>query len=65
MHFHELKKSYIWIQIALKFVCKGPSDNKLAMYHVMAWHQKGTKPLSDPMMTDIYGAICHDEATVS
>ena len=42
----------ISIRISLKFVSKGPIDNKAALVQViMAWHQKGDKPLPDLMLT--------------
>ena len=49
----------IWtsIRISLKFVPKGPNDNKQALVQVMAWRRKGDKPLPEPMLsqfTDTY-----------
>ena len=52
----------IWI--SLKFVPKGPIDNKAALVHVMAWRRKGDKPLHEPMLTqftDAYAALEGDE----
>ena len=40
----------ILIGISLKFVPKGTIDNKSALVQVMAWHQTGDKPLSEPML---------------
>ena len=40
----------ILIQMSLKFVPKGPIDNKSAMIQVMAWWQTGDKPLPEAMM---------------
>ena len=40
----------ISIKISLKFVPKGPINNSLALVQIMAWHQPGDKPLSEPMM---------------
>ena len=48
MHFQEWKFC-ISIQISLKFVPKGPIDNKSALGQVMAWRRTGDKPLSEPM----------------
>ena len=45
------EKFYILIRISLKFLPKGPFDNKSALVHVMAWHQTGDKPLPEPMFT--------------
>ena len=39
------------IQISLKFVPRGPIDNKPALVHVMAWRRTGDKPLPEPMLT--------------
>ena len=44
-------KFYISIQIILKFVPKGPIDNKSALVQVMAWCRTGDKPLPEPMLT--------------
>ena len=49
----------IWIKIALRFVCYIPTDVNLVQ--VMAWHQKGAKPLPElsefTHLTDVH--ICH------
>ena len=44
------------IRIALKFVRKGPIDNKPALLQVMAWCRPGDKPLPGPMMTEFIDA---------
>ena len=41
----------ISIQISLKFVPKGPIDNKSALVQVMAWCLFSAKPLPEPMLT--------------
>ena len=41
----------ILIQISLKFVPRGPIDNKPALVQIMAWRRPGDKPLSEPMLT--------------
>ena len=46
----------ISIRISLKFVPKGPIDNKSALMQVMAWRPTGVKPLSEPMLTKFTGA---------
>ena len=38
-------------KLSLKFVSKGPIDNKPALVQVMIWHQTGAKPLPELMMT--------------
>ena len=47
----------ISIRISLKFVPKGPIDNKSAFVQVMAWRRTGDKPLPEQMLTkftDVY-----------
>ena len=46
----------ISIKISLKFVPKGPTDNKSALVQVMAWHRTGAKPLPEPMLTQFTDA---------
>ena len=51
----------ISIQISLKFVPKGPIENKSALVQVMAWHPTGDKPLPEAIMTQFTGAyMWHD-----
>ena len=52
MHFYECKVCY-FDQISLKLDPKGPIDNKSALVQIMAWHQPGDKPLSEPMMVSL------------
>ena len=52
MDFLEWKLLYL-IEISLKFVPKGPFENKhdkQALVQIMAWRRKGDKPLSELMM---------------
>ena len=46
------------IKISLKFVTKGPINNIPALIQIMAWHQPGDKPLSEPMMVSLLKHIC-------
>ena len=46
----------ILIQVSLKFVPKGPIDNKSALVQVMAWRRTGDKPLPEAMMTQFTDA---------
>ena len=39
------------LQFSLKFVPKGPIDNKLALVQVMDCRFFGAKPLPEPMLT--------------
>ena len=50
MHFHEWKV-YISIRSSLKFVLKGPIDNKIVLVQVMAWRRTCDKPLNETMLT--------------
>ena len=42
---------WILIKISFKFISKGLIDNNQALVQIMAWHQMGDKPLSEPMLT--------------
>ena len=46
------------IQISLKFVQKGPDNNKTSLIQIMAWNQTGDKPLSEPIMAYWLTHIC-------
>ena len=48
---------WISIKISLKFVPKGPIDNILALFQMMAWRRIGAKPLFGPMLTRLTDAI--------
>ena len=47
---------WISIEISLKFVPKGPIDNKSALVQVMTWRPTGDKPLPEPMLTQFTDA---------
>ena len=55
----------ISMQISLKFVPKGPIDNKPALVQVMAWRQTGNKATTwtnaDGVHWRIYAALGWDE----
>ena len=46
----------ILIRISLKFVPRSPNDNKPALVEVMAWRQRGDKPLPELMLTQFPNA---------
>ena len=46
-----MENARIAIMISLKFVPKGPIDNKSALVQVVAWRRTGDKPLPEPKMT--------------
>ena len=51
------EKFCISIRISLKFVPKGPIDNRSALVQVMAWRWTGDKPSLEPVLsqfTDAY-----------
>ena len=43
-------------EISLKFVPKGPIDNKSALVHVMDWSRTGRNTLPEPMLTQFTDA---------
>ena len=45
------EKLFMSIRLSLKFVPKGPIDNKAALVQAMAWRRTGDKPLPEPMLT--------------
>ena len=49
---------WILIKISLKFIPKGSINNIPALVQIMAWHQPGNKPLSEPMMIILLMHIC-------
>ena len=49
---------WIWINISLKFVPRGPINNIPTLVQVMAWRRPGDKPLSEPMMVRLPTHIC-------
>ena len=59
------KKFCFSIQNSLKFVLRGPIDNRPALVQVMAWHRTLNKSLPEPALTqftDVYmqhrGEMC-------
>ena len=55
-----LENVWILIKISLQFVSKSVIYNKLSLVQIMAWRQKGIKPLFEPMMayfTNIYASL--------
>ena len=50
----------VWtpIKISLKFVPKGPINDKPALVQIMAWRRPGDKPLSEPMLFSLPTHIC-------
>ena len=52
------ENAWIWINISLKFVPRGPINNIPTLVQVMAWRRPGDKPLSEPMMVRLPTHIC-------
>ena len=48
-----LHENFIFIQMLLRFVHKDPKYNKPALVWIMARCQTGSKPLSEPIMTEL------------
>ena len=44
---------WILIKVSLKFVPKGPIDNKSSLVQVMTWRQTGDKPLPEQIKTQV------------
>ena len=59
------EKFCILICISLKFVPKGPFDNKTALVQVMAWCQTFHKPLPELMLTQITDAYIWHQGEMS
>ena len=57
VHFLDTKRTDFLIQISLKFVPKGPIHNKSALVQVMTNFLLEDKPLPEPMLTKMSGAI--------
>ena len=57
----------IWnlTKISLKCVPSGPIYNIPALVLIMAWHQPGDKPLSEPMMVSSTDAYMRHSASMS
>ena len=51
------EKSYISIQISLKFFSKVPIDNKSALVQLMTWCRIGDKPLPESFPTQLADAF--------
>ena len=51
-----IENVWISIKISLKFVSKGPIDNKPALVQVMAWCRTGAKPLPEQMLKQLIDA---------
>ena len=58
-------KSFVLIRISLKFIPKGPIDNKPALCQLMAWRRTGDKPLPEPMMAYFTEAYMRHLASMS
>ena len=50
------EKCCILIPILLKFVPKGPIDNKSELVQVMTWRRTGEKPLPEAILTQFTDA---------
>ena len=48
-----------------EFVLKGLINNELALVQIMAWCQRGTKPLSESIMASFIDTYMHHFASIS
>ena len=53
------------IQISLKLVPVGPTDNNSALVQVMAWRRAGDKPLPEPVMIQFTDAYMRHQGEMS
>ena len=53
------EKFYNSIKISLKFVHKGPMDNRPALVQIMAWRWPGDKTLSESMLIQLTDTDMH------
>ena len=53
-----IKSLWISINITLKFVPKGPTNNILALVQILAWRWPGDKALSESMVVNLPTLIC-------
>ena len=51
--FYEHDSFFILLRISLKVVPRSLINNNLALVQVMAWHQTGDKPFSEPVLTQL------------
>ena len=59
------EKFCISIQSSIKFVPKGPIDDKWVLVQVMAWHHTDSKLLSEPMLTQFTDAYMPHQGEMS
>ena len=55
---------HILIKISLKFVLKGPIDDKSSLVKVMAWCWISTKPLPGTMMSQLTDQYTRHQASM-
>ena len=50
----------VWMsnRISLKYVAKGPINDNLVLFQIMAWRRPGEKPLSETMMVSLLTHKC-------
>ena len=56
-----------WIlnEVSLKYDLLGLIDNMATFVQIMAWHQAGTKPLSEPVLVCFTDSCMHHLASLS
>ena len=63
--FSSMKMFKFLSKFSLKFIPKGPIDNKPALVQIMAWCRTGDKPLFEPMMAYVAKAYMYYSASMS
>ena len=54
--FSWMKTIELQLKISLKFVPRSPINHNPALVQVMAWRRTGTKPLPEPMLSQLTDA---------
>ena len=54
IHIH---MPHIYMYIWMKFISKGPINNRAIVFQIMTWHRTGDKALSGPMMSYVTWAL--------
>ena len=55
----------ILIKISVKFVLKGPIDNKTSLVQVKTWRGTGDKPIPEPVLTQFTGDFMRHSASMN
>ena len=64
-HLFMVENAIILIEISLKFILKGPINNKSALVQVMTWRWAGAKPSLEPMASQFAGSYMQHSGEMS